>query len=143
MCLCVFTWTDASLLFHLMQTPAPATPSLITLGKTVHYVDALYSNLSICCFKCDHSVSRCLLDARITGSDSKFVSRPTENKLNFQLEAFRFQGADSGMVCIEAVDKSSLLQVFMSVHDEYPSPSVKHLDLHHLPLEGNICCLSP
>uniref|UniRef100_H2M2R4 Zona pellucida sperm-binding protein 3 n=1 Tax=Oryzias latipes TaxID=8090 RepID=H2M2R4_ORYLA len=42
----------------------------------------------------------CLLDGRITGSDSKFVSRPAENKLDFQLEAFRFQGADSGMIYI-------------------------------------------
>uniref|UniRef100_A0A8C7XG46 Zona pellucida sperm-binding protein 3 n=1 Tax=Oryzias sinensis TaxID=183150 RepID=A0A8C7XG46_9TELE len=42
----------------------------------------------------------CMLDGRITGSNSKFVSRPAENKLDFQLEAFRFQGADSGMIYI-------------------------------------------
>ncbi|KAM7414416.1 hypothetical protein PAMA_019300 [Pampus argenteus] len=42
----------------------------------------------------------CLIDARVTGSDSKFVARTAENKLQFQLEAFRFQGADSGLLYI-------------------------------------------
>ncbi|KAM4573863.1 zona pellucida sperm-binding protein 3-like [Odontesthes bonariensis] len=42
----------------------------------------------------------CLLDAKITGSDSKFLARTEENKLLFQLEAFRFQGADSGLLYI-------------------------------------------
>uniref|UniRef100_A0A3Q3FWH6 Zona pellucida sperm-binding protein 3 n=1 Tax=Kryptolebias marmoratus TaxID=37003 RepID=A0A3Q3FWH6_KRYMA len=42
----------------------------------------------------------CLIDARITGSDSKFMARTAENKLQFQLEAFRFQGADSGVMYI-------------------------------------------
>ena len=41
---------------------------------------------------------RCLVDARITGSDSKFMPRTAENKLQFQLEAFRFQNAESGLV---------------------------------------------
>ncbi|XP_022057831.2 zona pellucida sperm-binding protein 3-like [Acanthochromis polyacanthus] len=42
----------------------------------------------------------CLVDARITGSSSKYVARPAENMLCFQLEAFRFQGADSGLLYI-------------------------------------------
>uniref|UniRef100_A0A667X0I2 Zona pellucida sperm-binding protein 3 n=1 Tax=Myripristis murdjan TaxID=586833 RepID=A0A667X0I2_9TELE len=42
----------------------------------------------------------CLVDAKITGSASKFMPRTAENKLQFQLEAFRFQGANSGMVRI-------------------------------------------
>ncbi|GAA6228986.1 zona pellucida sperm-binding protein 3-like [Lates japonicus] len=42
----------------------------------------------------------CLLDARITGSSSRFMPRIAENKLQFQLEAFRFQGADSGLLYI-------------------------------------------
>uniref|UniRef100_A0AAQ5ZXU8 Zona pellucida sperm-binding protein 3 n=1 Tax=Amphiprion ocellaris TaxID=80972 RepID=A0AAQ5ZXU8_AMPOC len=42
----------------------------------------------------------CFVDARITGSSSRYVARPEENKLCFQLEAFRFQGADSGMLYI-------------------------------------------
>ncbi|XP_026167224.1 zona pellucida sperm-binding protein 3-like isoform X2 [Mastacembelus armatus] len=42
--------------------------------------------------------SGCLLDARITGSTSKFMLRTMENKLEFQLEAFRFQGTDTGLV---------------------------------------------
>ncbi|XP_041853372.1 zona pellucida sperm-binding protein 3-like [Melanotaenia boesemani] len=42
----------------------------------------------------------CMLDGRITGSDSKFLARTVENKLQFQLEAFRFQGANSGLIYI-------------------------------------------
>lgn len=42
----------------------------------------------------------CLLDARLTGSGSKFMPRTAENKLQFQLEAFRFQGASSGLLYI-------------------------------------------
>ncbi|KAG8012584.1 Zona pellucida sperm-binding protein 3 [Nibea albiflora] len=42
----------------------------------------------------------CLVDARITGSSSKFMARTVENKLQFQLEAFRFQGSDSGLLYI-------------------------------------------
>ncbi|CAJ1056894.1 zona pellucida sperm-binding protein 3-like [Xyrichtys novacula] len=42
----------------------------------------------------------CFIDARITGSDSKFMARTAENKLQFQLEAFRFQGSDSGLLYI-------------------------------------------
>ncbi|XP_033941909.1 zona pellucida sperm-binding protein 3-like [Pseudochaenichthys georgianus] len=42
----------------------------------------------------------CLVDARITGSSSKFMHRTAENKLQFQLEAFRFKNVDSGMLYI-------------------------------------------
>uniref|UniRef100_UPI0037E7D49B zona pellucida sperm-binding protein 3-like n=1 Tax=Semicossyphus pulcher TaxID=241346 RepID=UPI0037E7D49B len=42
----------------------------------------------------------CLVDARVTGSDSKFMVRSAENKIQFQLEAFRFQNADSGLLYI-------------------------------------------
>ncbi|XP_020513430.2 zona pellucida sperm-binding protein 3-like [Labrus bergylta] len=42
----------------------------------------------------------CFVDAKVTGSDSKFRTRSEENKLQFQLEAFRFQGTDSGMLYI-------------------------------------------
>ncbi|XP_028441042.1 zona pellucida sperm-binding protein 3-like [Perca flavescens] len=42
----------------------------------------------------------CLVDARITGSLSKFIPRVADNKLQFQLEAFRFQGVASGVLYI-------------------------------------------
>ncbi|KAM9854747.1 zona pellucida sperm-binding protein 3-like [Aulostomus maculatus] len=42
----------------------------------------------------------CLIDARVTGSDSRFMARSEENKLQFQLEAFRFHEVDSGMIYI-------------------------------------------
>ncbi|XP_005802079.1 zona pellucida sperm-binding protein 3-like [Xiphophorus maculatus] len=42
----------------------------------------------------------CLVDARITVCDSRFMARTEENKLQFQLEAFRFQNPDSGLIYI-------------------------------------------
>ncbi|XP_072769826.1 zona pellucida sperm-binding protein 3-like isoform X2 [Nerophis lumbriciformis] len=38
----------------------------------------------------------CLVDASITGSNSRFMQRTDENKLRFLLEAFRFLGTDGG-----------------------------------------------
>lgn len=35
-------------------------------------------------------LSSCLVDARITGSSSQFMPRSQDDKLQFQLEAFRF-----------------------------------------------------
>lgn len=57
-------------------------------------------------------VRSCLVDARITGSASKFMPRVAENKVQFQLEAFRFQGADSGLV---SVSKPKLNEFIFSV----------------------------
>ncbi|XP_029289369.1 zona pellucida sperm-binding protein 3-like [Cottoperca gobio] len=44
----------------------------------------------------------CLVDSRITGSPSQFLPRSpsTQNTLQFQFEAFRFQGAVSGLLYI-------------------------------------------
>ncbi|XP_068169365.1 zona pellucida sperm-binding protein 3-like [Antennarius striatus] len=42
----------------------------------------------------------CFLDARVTGSSSKFMARSADDKLQFQLEAFKFQGAESGVLYI-------------------------------------------
>uniref|UniRef100_A0AAV2KRA9 Zona pellucida sperm-binding protein 3 n=1 Tax=Knipowitschia caucasica TaxID=637954 RepID=A0AAV2KRA9_KNICA len=42
----------------------------------------------------------CFIDSRVTPSSSTFMSRTAENKLRFQLEAFRFQGAESGQIYI-------------------------------------------
>nr|AGK38253.1 zona pellucida 3 [Gobiocypris rarus] len=42
----------------------------------------------------------CLVDAKLTGSTSHFMPRTQGDKLRFQLEAFRFQQADSGLVYI-------------------------------------------
>lgn len=62
----------------------------------------LFANLW-CYFTCS-SACRCLVDGIITGSDSKFMARTADYKLQFQLEAFRFQGAESGMVSIFKTD---------------------------------------
>ena len=45
-------------------------------------------------------VFRCFVDARITSSASQFLPRSAENKLQLLLDAFRFQGIDSGVVSI-------------------------------------------
>ncbi|XP_058501443.1 zona pellucida sperm-binding protein 3-like [Solea solea] len=50
----------------------------------------------------------CLVDARLTGSASRFMGRSSDAKLQFQLEAFRFQGVDSGMVYITCQLRATL-----------------------------------
>nr|XP_055049950.1 zona pellucida sperm-binding protein 3-like [Misgurnus anguillicaudatus] len=47
----------------------------------------------------------CLVDAKITGSSSRFLPRTQNDKLQFQLEAFRFQQENSGLVYITCVLK--------------------------------------
>ncbi|XP_067296436.1 zona pellucida sperm-binding protein 3-like [Pseudorasbora parva] len=49
----------------------------------------------------------CLVDAKLTGSTSHFMPRTQGDKLRFQLEAFRFQQADSGLVYITCVLKAA------------------------------------
>ncbi|XP_051953996.1 zona pellucida sperm-binding protein 3-like [Xyrauchen texanus] len=55
----------------------------------------------------------CLVDTRLTGSPSSFIHRVQGEKLQFYLEAFRFQQASSGSVFItctlKAVKSSSLI----------------------------------
>lgn len=41
---------------------------------------------------------RCLLDSQLTGSSSQFLPRTQDDKLQFELEAFRFQQDHSGVV---------------------------------------------
>lgn len=43
---------------------------------------------------------RCLVDPKLTGSSSRFMPRTQIDKLQFQLEAFRFQQEISGFVCM-------------------------------------------
>jgi len=45
------------------------------------------------------SLFRCLVDGKLSGSTSSFMRRVQNDKLQFQLEAFRFMQADSGLVC--------------------------------------------
>uniref|UniRef100_A0A671RLM8 Zona pellucida sperm-binding protein 3 n=1 Tax=Sinocyclocheilus anshuiensis TaxID=1608454 RepID=A0A671RLM8_9TELE len=47
----------------------------------------------------------CLVDAKLTGSKSRFMPRTQGDKLQFQLEAFRFHQADSGLVYITCILK--------------------------------------
>ncbi|KAL1278160.1 hypothetical protein QQF64_024833 [Cirrhinus molitorella] len=49
--------------------------------------------------------SGCLVDAKLTGARSYFMPRTQDDKLQFQLEAFRFQQADSGLIYITCVVK--------------------------------------
>ncbi|XP_067274665.1 zona pellucida sperm-binding protein 3-like [Pseudorasbora parva] len=48
----------------------------------------------------------CLVDAKLTGSTSSFMRRIHNDKLQFQLEAFRFHQADSGLVYITCALKA-------------------------------------
>ena len=48
----------------------------------------------------------CLVDAKLTGSTSSFMRRIQNDKLQFQLEAFRFQQDDSGLVYITCALKA-------------------------------------
>ncbi|XP_067285037.1 zona pellucida glycoprotein 3e [Pseudorasbora parva] len=47
----------------------------------------------------------CLIDAKLTGSSSRFMPRTQINTLQFQLEAFRFQQELSGLVYVTCVLK--------------------------------------
>ncbi|KAJ8003096.1 hypothetical protein DPEC_G00165820 [Dallia pectoralis] len=38
----------------------------------------------------------CMIDAKVTGSHSQFMARSEDNKIHFQLEAFRFNGQRAG-----------------------------------------------
>ncbi|XP_016148740.1 zona pellucida sperm-binding protein 3-like isoform X1 [Sinocyclocheilus grahami] len=49
----------------------------------------------------------CLTDAKYTGSISKFLPRVQDDKLQFQLEAFRFQQESSGDIYITCLLKAS------------------------------------
>ncbi|XP_067447033.1 zona pellucida sperm-binding protein 3-like [Thunnus thynnus] len=42
----------------------------------------------------------CLFDSQLTGSSSKFLPRSQDDRLQFELEAFRFQQDDSGLIYI-------------------------------------------
>lgn len=43
-------------------------------------------------------VFRCLFDSQLTGSSSQFLPQSTDDRLQFELEAFRFQQDDRGVV---------------------------------------------
>ncbi|XP_052391743.1 zona pellucida sperm-binding protein 3 isoform X1 [Carassius gibelio] len=53
----------------------------------------------------------CLTDAKYTGSISKFLPRVHDDKLQFQLEAFRFQQESSGAIYITCLLKASAASV--------------------------------
>ncbi|XP_068595004.1 zona pellucida sperm-binding protein 3-like [Brachionichthys hirsutus] len=42
----------------------------------------------------------CLFDSRLTGSSSRFLQRSQDNKLQFELDSFRFQQDDRGVIYI-------------------------------------------
>uniref|UniRef100_A0AAY4CEQ1 Zona pellucida sperm-binding protein 3 n=1 Tax=Denticeps clupeoides TaxID=299321 RepID=A0AAY4CEQ1_9TELE len=49
----------------------------------------------------------CLVDSKLTGSSSRFLPRTQDFKLQFQLEAFRFQQGDTGSLYITCVLKAT------------------------------------
>lgn len=138
-------WTDVLLHSPLMQPPPPVMPSLITLGKVFVFL-FLRALKMIIIFPIWHKRShfslphfffhfheyRCFVDARITGSDSKFLARTEENKLRFQLEAFRFQNSESGVVCFTKTSTNFFFFFYSLSCSINPSP--------HLLLQIYITC---
>uniref|UniRef100_A0A671Q5K9 ZP domain-containing protein n=1 Tax=Sinocyclocheilus anshuiensis TaxID=1608454 RepID=A0A671Q5K9_9TELE len=53
----------------------------------------------------------CLVDANLTGSTSSFMHRIQSDKLQFQLEAFRFQQDDRGLVYITCALKAVMASI--------------------------------
>uniref|UniRef100_A0AAY4AYI7 Zona pellucida sperm-binding protein 3 n=1 Tax=Denticeps clupeoides TaxID=299321 RepID=A0AAY4AYI7_9TELE len=49
----------------------------------------------------------CLVDSKLTGSSSRFLPRTQDFKLQFQLEAFRFQQGDTGSLFITCLLKAT------------------------------------
>lgn len=80
-------------------------------------------------------VCRCLIDARLTGSSSKFMDRTAENKLQFQLEAFRFQGSESGLVSICKADliRSNIAMKCSKITSNI-NPNLYHFNSSTLPV---------
>lgn len=61
-------------------------------------------------------VCRCMIDGRVTGSISRFLDRTAENKLQFQLESFKFQNANVGKVCNSKFELlSALCYIFNNI----------------------------
>lgn len=57
-----------------------------------------------------------MIDGRLTGSVSRFLDRTAENKLQFQLESFKFQNANSGKVCNSKFELlSALCYIFNNI----------------------------
>ncbi|XP_006789538.1 zona pellucida sperm-binding protein 3-like [Neolamprologus brichardi] len=59
----------------------------------------------------------CMIDGRLTGSISRFLDRTAENKLQFQLESFKFQNDNVGKLYITChLRATSVAQVIDSNH---------------------------
>lgn len=59
----------------------------------------------------------CMIDGRLTGSVSRFLDRTAENKLQFQLESFKFLSANSGKLYITCnLRATSVAQAIDSNH---------------------------
>ncbi|XP_032378887.1 zona pellucida sperm-binding protein 3 [Etheostoma spectabile] len=52
--------------------------------------------------------SGCMFDSQLTGSTSRFLPRSQDDKLQFQMEAFRFQQDESGIIYITCGVKATL-----------------------------------
>ncbi|XP_042633867.1 zona pellucida sperm-binding protein 3-like [Cyprinus carpio] len=65
----------------------------------------------------------CLTDAKYTGSISKFLPRVQDDKLQFQLEAFRFQEESSGAIYITCFLKANAASV--QVNEDHKACSFK------------------
>ncbi|KAM6973323.1 zona pellucida sperm-binding protein 3-like [Aplochiton taeniatus] len=53
----------------------------------------------------------CLIDGKLTGSNAQFMTRTQEDKLYFQMEAFRFQQDNNGLIYITCVLRATTVSV--------------------------------
>ncbi len=77
------------------------------------------------------------MDAKATASSSRFMPRSQEDKIQFQLEAFMFQGGDSPSVRTMSEINWISLPVYFVFCD--PLPVVSLADLHNVYSEGYSC----
>ncbi len=98
------------LLWAPARKPPPCTRSSRTAGEQLFQTDLLSALLLCHCWLILLTkIFRCMMDAKLTNSRSRFMSRIQKNKLQFQIEAFRFKQDSNGMVsplspqCISSV----------------------------------------
>nr|XP_033490487.1 zona pellucida sperm-binding protein 3-like [Epinephelus lanceolatus] len=75
----------------------PLKPTWSPFSLTKASEESLYFSVKLMTGEC---LSRCLFDSQLTGSSSQFLPRSQDDRLQFEVEAFRFQQDDSGMIYI-------------------------------------------
>ncbi|XP_010904151.1 zona pellucida sperm-binding protein 3 [Esox lucius] len=78
----------------------------------------------------------CLVDAKLTGSTSQFMPRTLDNKLQFQVEAFKFQQVKTGSLYITCLLKATTVSA--PIDDENKACSFSN-GWHEASRKANVC----